>query len=228
MSGEYTDRARLHKAIERCRAADDQRIRVQAVEAALLEKSIAASRAADKAEAALTKARKEEPEMAVAVLLGGATTTAVDRAETALREAQAALDDIDRQRAVLQKAKKTVRDDIDAAHDERSAALAGVLRGYAGELVEQLHEARRRVVSIDFALSAIAQAVAGALPVGWDSQRDYQPDPALAIAWKAAIVALSNDAATPVPVVTTRNNVTHVTRTIVSGRAPVAPGSRLH
>lgn len=194
------ERERLAAAIARYDEAVAYRDRVNKVADDAQAAAMPLYRQLDEATTALEIAKSNAPRLRLASLMGDAINEITpEEAAVALDEARAAIEARRRDRELISAELSRADAAVDAARRRRDEAVNAVLKAEPAvpALLAEFHVANRRVETIRHALRGLTLA----LPQWWDSipANGWQPDPAMAEAWSAALAALQTDASAPLP-----------------------------
>jgi hypothetical protein len=198
------ERAALADAIDRHRQLaahlDDVRKRAQAGSDARLSEAYKSRSAA---EAALKDAQSSAGSSALARSLGDAGAgKSVATLQAELKASRDHFDAVWSDRELVQGEIGRISVAVDNARRTRDEAVSKVLASAPGwcSLLAELPLARRRVQDLENLFDALSRVPGTKMPNHWDTPLlrsqpdDWQPDPALAETWRAAITALSIDA----------------------------------
>lgn len=188
------ERERLADAITRHREAQAALARARKAAELSLEARYAISHEIDAAEQALRQAAANAPRLRLARVLGEPVAEPTpEEIQLGLADAQHRHDEAVADSAAIDQELARLGHRVEMAAIARDDAIAAVLRPAGEALLAELHEAHRRVVTLEATLSVLGSKH-GALPHGWNNLRQYEPAAAPAAAARAWIAALESSA----------------------------------
>lgn len=196
------EREALAAAIERRDAAANRLAAIKTAQERAMNSVFDLKDAVDKAIAALDEAKADESRQLVEAFIGGdtAVVSPVKSAAAAVEEANARLATARQMRAALEQEEKTAENDLMWAKNKLDGAVGDAVRADPAlrQLVADFEAANKTCIELRQALSTLQREWLPSEAVRWDSIHPWSEMPA-AVAWKAALAALREDADAPLP-----------------------------